>query len=130
MRRLQDAGFILVVVTNQQGIGLGYFDYSDFVAVNSEMFKQLAPYGVRISRIYYCPHSFAQECDCRKPGSKLIERALGYYGARAGDCYLIGDSAADITAAERTGCKGILLERGESMQNAVDFILKTSAVAQ
>ncbi|MGH9558774.1 MAG: HAD-IIIA family hydrolase [Bryobacteraceae bacterium] len=130
LRRLQDAGFLLVVVTNQQGIGLGYFDYRDFVAVNSAMFRQLASHGARISRIYYCPHSFADDCDCRKPGTRLIERALAYFGANAADCFLIGDSSEDIAAAERAGCTGIRLESGKSMQAAVDFILETAVAKQ
>lgn len=109
LRLLQDAGFGLVIITNQQGIGLGYFDYDDFVAVNSEMLRQLAPFGVRISRFYFCPHSVAENCNCRKPGIELIQRAVADFGCRTENCYLLGDSISDLQAAKSAGCKGILV---------------------
>ena len=113
LKALQDAGYLLVVITNQQGIGLGYFDYQEFVGVNSEMLRLLSPYGVRVSRIYYCPHTYADQCECRKPGKEMIERALRHFKAEASDCVLIGDSKIDVQAAKAAGCLGILLE-GES----------------
>lgn len=125
LRRLQDAGLLLVVITNQQGIGLGYFDYDDFLAVNSEMFRQLSAYGVRIARIYFCPHSLADQCACRKPGTRLIERALEYFGANANDCFFLGDSESDMETATRAGCKGILVTATKPLGQAVDLILGT-----
>lgn len=106
---LQNQGFRLVIVTNQQGIGLGYFTYDQFVAVNSAMLRQLADYKVNISKFYYCPHSLADNCDCRKPGSKLLERALRDFSAAPQECFMIGDAESDVVAAENAGCKGILL---------------------
>ncbi len=123
LRRLQDAGFLLVMVTNQQGIGLGYFDYDDFLAVNSEMFRQLSVYGVHIARVYFCPHSLADQCDCRKPGTKLIERALEFFKAKPEDCFLLGDSESDIEAGTRAGCEAILVNDEHSFTRAVDAIL-------
>jgi rfaE bifunctional protein nucleotidyltransferase chain/domain len=111
LRALQDKGFLLVVVTNQQGIGLGYFDYDEFVSVNSQMLKLLSEYGVQISRFYFCPHSLSDSCSCRKPGTKLIEDALAYFGSQAADCFLIGDSPSDVSCAERSGCNAILLSQ-------------------
>ena len=65
LRTLQNAGFSLAVITNQQGMGLGYFNYDSFVAVNSAMLRQLASYSVQIARFYFCPHSLAEQCECR-----------------------------------------------------------------
>ncbi len=124
LRRLQDAGFLLVVITNQQGIGLGYFDYDDFLAVNSAMFHQLSTHGVHISRVYFCPHSLADQCSCRKPGTRLIERALEYFGAAAKDCFLLGDSEPDLEAATRAGCKPILVDSSHPINQAVSVILR------
>jgi rfaE bifunctional protein nucleotidyltransferase chain/domain len=112
LRTLQDAGFRLIVVTNQQGLGLGYFDYDTFVAVNSQMLRLLSEYGVKISRFYFCPHSFAEKCTCRKPDVGLVNRALKDHGARAEECYLIGDSLADMECAQRSGCKGVFIGEG------------------
>ena len=109
LRALQEGGYRLVIVSNQQGLGLGYFDYDAFVKVNSEMLRQLAPFGVSISRFYFCPHSLGDECACRKPGAELLRRALADYAAEAARCWMIGDSMADVTAAERAGCRAVLL---------------------
>jgi rfaE bifunctional protein nucleotidyltransferase chain/domain len=109
LKALQDAGFTLVMVTNQQGIGLGYFTKSEFIEVNRALFRQLAPAGIHISRIYYCPHSYADQCSCRKPGSLLLNQALSYYGAIPERCYFIGDSAADCIAAQTVGCRSVLV---------------------
>ena len=136
LRALQDKGFLLVVITNQQGIGLGYFNYDEFVGVNSQMLKLLSEYGVQISRFYFCPHSLSDGCRCRKPGTKLIEDALAYFGSRAADCFSIGDSPSDVACAERSGCKAILLNRNTqsdadftaaSFAEAVDYILHSSS---
>jgi rfaE bifunctional protein nucleotidyltransferase chain/domain len=109
LKALQDAGFTLVMVTNQQGIGLGYYTESDFIEVNRALFRQLAPAGIRISRIYYCPHSLADQCTCRKPGSLLLKQALSYYAAAPEHCCFAGDSPADCIAAQAVGCASILV---------------------
>jgi rfaE bifunctional protein nucleotidyltransferase chain/domain len=109
LKVLQDAGFTLVMVSNQQGIGLGYYTESDFVEVNRALFGQLAPAGIRISRIYYCPHSLADQCQCRKPGSLLLKQALDYYAAAPEHCCFIGDSLGDCVAAQDVGCASVLI---------------------
>jgi D-glycero-D-manno-heptose 1,7-bisphosphate phosphatase len=109
LKALQNAGFSLVMVTNQQGIGLGYYSESDFIEVNRALFRQLASAGIGISRIYYCPHSYADRCQCRKPGSLLLKEALSYYGAAPEDCFFIGDSGDDCTAAQTVGCPSVLV---------------------
>ena len=114
LRALQNAGFTLVIVTNQQGIGLGYYAEQDFIEVNRAVFRQLAPAGIRISRIYYCPHSHADECQCRKPGSLLLQNALTYYAIPPEQCYVIGDSANDCIAAESLGCRSVLVSQETS----------------
>jgi D-glycero-beta-D-manno-heptose 1-phosphate adenylyltransferase len=129
LRALQDEGFTLVIVTNQQGLGLGYFDYNQFVAVNSEMLRQLSKAGVSIARIYYCGHSLADHCECRKPGAKLLKGAMAYFDARPEDCLVIGDSHSDMQAAERAGCKGLLSgpASGLDFRDVVEIILHERA---
>lgn len=112
LKALQDAGFTLVIITNQQGIGLGYYTEQDFIEVNRALLRQLEPAGIRVSRIYYCPHSHADHCECRKPGSLLLQNALTYYSAVPERCYFIGDSRDDCVAAERLGCRSVLVAQG------------------
>ena len=81
---LQAAGFVLAVVTNQQGVGLGYSTTQQMIAVNQQFFRELGAFGVRISKIYYCPHTAADHCGCRKPESGLVRRALRDFEIGAG----------------------------------------------
>ncbi len=71
LRDLQAAGFRLCMVTNQQGIGLGYFGYREFVDSNRKLLGLLGKQGIAIAKIYFCPHSVADSCDCRKPAPGL-----------------------------------------------------------
>jgi D-glycero-D-manno-heptose 1,7-bisphosphate phosphatase len=112
LAELQRAGYRLVVVTNQQGIGLGYFFVREFIAVNAALFRLLTPFGVTISRIYYCPHSAADACDCRKPAAGLLLRALQEFGIEAERCFMVGDRDVDAIAGARAGCSAVLVGAG------------------
>lgn len=107
LRLLQGAGMRLCVVTNQQGIGLGYFTVQDFIAVNQQMLRQLGPHGIAIHRIYYCPHSLAEDCACRKPRGAMPARAVAESGLPAARCVMIGNTAADAAAAEAAGIAAV-----------------------
>ena len=115
---LQDGGFRLAIVTNQQGIGLGYYTEREFIAVNQRLFRELSPYGVRVSRVYFCPHSMGDRCACRKPGSALVERALREFHVSAERCFVVGDSEVDVLAALAAGCRGVLVGHGPAPETA------------
>jgi rfaE bifunctional protein nucleotidyltransferase chain/domain len=104
---LQAAKFALAMVTNQQGIGLGYYTTQEFIAVNQQLFRLLGPFGVRIAKIYHCPHNAAEQCGCRKPESGMVRRALRELEVPAERAFLIGDTAADAAAAKVAGCRSI-----------------------
>jgi rfaE bifunctional protein nucleotidyltransferase chain/domain len=106
---LQQAGFALAIVTNQQGVGIGYLTTDQMIAVNQQVFRALAPHGVRISKIYYCPHTAADECGCRKPKPGLVERALRDFAVAPGRTFVVGDSATDAAAGKAAGCRAVLL---------------------
>jgi len=125
LARLQQAGYRLVLVTNQQGIGLGYFSARDFIAVNAALFHLLAPYGVAIARIYYCPHSLADACDCRKPAAGLLRRALADFHMEPGRCFMVGDRESDTEAGQAAGCVPVLIGPGgfPNFTEAANWIL-------
>jgi rfaE bifunctional protein nucleotidyltransferase chain/domain len=130
LARLQSLGLRLAVVTNQQGIGLGYFTTDDFIAVNQAMLKQLAARGVRISKIYHCPHSLAAECPCRKPDTRMLERALGDFGFPPSRAFVVGDSDADSGAARALGIPSHRVQEDGSSSWAAAATAIEAAVAR
>ncbi len=123
LARLQNMGLALAIVTNQQGIGLGYYTTRDFIAVNQELFRQLRRYAVKFAKVYFCPHSAADGCRCRKPGTLLIEKALQEFRVPPTRCYLVGDSEEDYQAALSAGCVPLRVGQGHgSFGQAVDII--------
>ena len=107
LKRLQEAGYLLGIVSNQQGIGLGYFGYHDFIDGNRKMLRLLGKEGIAIRKIYFCPHSLGESCDCRKPAPGLVLKALRDLNAAPEHTFVIGDSAADMEAARAAGCRGL-----------------------
>lgn len=110
MRRLHEAGYALVVVTNQSGIARGYFDEAQFRQLSVRMVDALATAGVPGVAVYHCPHhpagkvaSLAVECDCRKPAPGMILRAAREHGLSLADSFLVGDKPSDIEAARAAG---------------------------
>jgi D-glycero-D-manno-heptose 1,7-bisphosphate phosphatase len=105
--KLQTAGLRLAIVSNQQGIGLGYYTVQDFIAVNQRLLRELGARGIRISKIYFCPHSLAEQCSCRKPATGMVERALRDFGTSPAQTFLVGDSDEDMQAGADAGCKTV-----------------------
>lgn len=109
---LQAAGFALAIVTNQQGIGLGYATTQQMIAVNQQLFRALAPYGVRIAKVYFCPHTAADSCGCRKPMGGMVQRALRDFRMNSRQAFLVGDRASDAAAGKSMGCRTVLVGSG------------------
>jgi D-glycero-D-manno-heptose 1,7-bisphosphate phosphatase len=105
--KLQAAGLRLAIVTNQQGIGLGYYTVQDFIAVNQRLLRELGARGVRISKIYFCPHSLGEQCSCRKPAAGMITRAMQDFGVAPERTFLVGDSGEDMLAGAEAGCQTV-----------------------
>jgi len=117
LKKLQDAGFRLVVVTNQPGIGIGYFSKEDFYRVTKEMFRQLSAGGILIDKVYFSPYSKADNSPCRKPGTALVERAVEELNLDLGSSVVIGDTTSDIQLAKNLGIRSVLVKTGEAGQD-------------
>jgi D-glycero-D-manno-heptose 1,7-bisphosphate phosphatase len=118
LRRLQAAGYALVVVTNQAGIAKGLYDEERFNALSRHMTALLAREGVRLDGIYYCPHhprgtvdSYRLDCDCRKPRPGMLLRAAAELNLALSDSVLIGDKRSDIDAGRAAGVGRCVLVR-------------------
>ena len=122
--KLQAARLRLAIVTNQQGIGLGYYTIQDLIAVNQRLLRELGARGVRISKIYFCPHSVGEQCSCRKPATGMIVRAMRDFGVKPGQTFLAGDSDDDMQAGADAGCQTVQVGEG-GFAAAVEQILNS-----
>lgn len=112
VRRLNDAGFPVIVVTNQSGVGRGYFPESLVHTVNELMTEQLAKSGAKIEAVYYCPHISSQNCSCRKPKTGMLERAAREHTLDLRSSFVIGDRYGDVELARNAGARSILVRTG------------------
>lgn len=122
LRMLQDAGYILIIVTNQSGIGRGYYTEVDFLKLNEWMLNELEKKNVHISKVYYCPHlpnafvkEYRKNCACRKPALGMFESAIKEFNIDLDHSYAIGDKLRDCTICEKSNCKGFLIEKNENL---------------
>jgi D-glycero-D-manno-heptose 1,7-bisphosphate phosphatase len=112
IRRLNAARLPVIVVTNQSGVSRGYFPDSLVQTVHELMTQQLTAAGAHLDAIYYCPHTSADGCECRKPRPGLLERAAREHGLDLYRSFVVGDRYADVELAHRAGCRGILVRTG------------------
>ncbi len=112
IKRFQNMGYRLIIISNQPGIGLGYYPEEDFYRVNRAMMKSFSEAGISIDKIYYCPHSQSEGCDCRKPGQLLIQRARQELNVDLTHSLFIGDKTTDMEAGKRAGMKTVLVQSG------------------
>jgi D-glycero-D-manno-heptose 1,7-bisphosphate phosphatase len=109
IRRLNDVGSLVIVVTNQRGVARGAMTATDLEAIHGRLKALLAPAGARIDAVFSCTHDIGQ-CACRKPGVGLFEQALERFPAiDVGRSVMIGDAASDVEAGEAFGLRTIKL---------------------
>jgi D-glycero-D-manno-heptose 1,7-bisphosphate phosphatase len=124
---LQDLGYILIVITNQSGIGRGYYKEEDFENLTSWMVGEFAKNGINIANVYHCPHAPNLECNCRKPKTGMIDSAVENFDIDVSKSYLIGDKISDIECAKNAKVKtSIHVKSGHSFdesESSADFII-------
>lgn len=115
---LNRMGLGVVVVTNQSGVGRGYFDAEALQLVHAQMVRLLAAAGATIEAIYSCPHCPEDDCACRKPKTGLAEKAAAQWGFEARRCWVVGDKPCDIELGRRLGAETFLVRTGYGGQFA------------
>lgn len=124
LRRLYEAGFRFIVVSNQSGVARGYFPEEALIHVKHrlrEMFQREA--GVPLDGFYYCPHhpdgivsQYAVACDCRKPEPGMLFRAAQEHRFSLGTAWMVGDILNDVEAGKQAGCQTVLLDVGHETE--------------
>ncbi len=111
---------LIIVVTNQSGIGRGYFSREQLSAVDRKVREEVEKAGGQIDAIYYCPHRPEENCSCRKPNTGLLEEAISDFEIDLGRSWAIGDDQKDAEMAKKAGIRAILLERkGQEAKGAL-----------
>jgi D-glycero-D-manno-heptose 1,7-bisphosphate phosphatase len=112
IRRLNEALLPVVVVTNQSGVGRGYFPEQLVRDVHQRMILELLELGARVDGVYYCPHVSADGCECRKPKTGMLELAARELQADLTKSFVVGDRHVDVELAHRAGARSILVRTG------------------
>lgn len=111
LRRLMDAGFVLFIVTNQSGIGRGYYTEADMHAVNKRLSELLVPDGVRFEKIYFAPEAPEIDSSGRKPSPKFLLDAAAEFGVDLAASYMVGDKLIDLQCGWNANVKKSILAR-------------------
>ncbi len=120
LKKYQNSGYLLIVITNQGGIAKGVYSKEDTENVHKEMRRQFLSYGVKIDDIYFCPHhNNIENCLCRKPKSIMLEKAIARYDIDVSKSIMVGDSSTDVEVAEKVGVKGILIKENDYLSNYI-----------
>ncbi len=127
---LKEAGFRLVIITNQSGIGRGYITEENYRAVEQELERQLGA-GL-IDATYHCPHAPDESCSCRKPAPEMVQRAAAEHQLDLAKSYFIGDKETDLACGRSAGTKTILVQTGYGQSantSLADFVAPDLAAA-
>lgn len=124
MKRLQEAGYLLFVITNQGGVAKGIYTHEDVEKVHRKMCGELSAQGVRITKVYYCPHhESVKTCVCRKPSPYMVNRAIEEFHIDKLNSWFIGDSNRDVECAVAAGVRPIRIRKNQDITSAVQQIL-------
>jgi D-glycero-D-manno-heptose 1,7-bisphosphate phosphatase len=116
IRLLNEAGVPVILVTNQAGIGRGYYSEVAMQKTNRELDGRLAAHSARLDAIYYCPHHPEDGCDCRKPQPGMLTQAAEEQHIDLQRSFVVGDKVSDLEAGWRVGCRPVLVLTGYGVE--------------
>lgn len=116
IKLLQEKGFLVFIISNQPGIGLGYFEENDLKAVEEKIKLSFSEHQLNLDGFYYCPHTANEGCNCRKPKPGLILKAANENNIELSQSWMIGDILNDVEAGGCAGCKTVLIDNGNETE--------------
>lgn len=124
VKRLNDAGYLVILISNQPGIARGRLTEEMLQNIHNKMILDLADAGAHIDKIYYCPHNWNEGCECRKPKPGMLYQAQKDFSLNLRAGYLIGDDERDIEAGNVVGCCSILVGDDYTVLDSVNRIIQ------
>ena len=128
LRHFQSLGYLLILVTNQSGIGRSYYTEEDFQTLTSWMCQELLHVNIKIDAVFHCPHAPEVHCECRKPKSGMFKEAIEAFDIDAKASWMIGDKKSDIEAAQGVGIEQTIFlssAQNSGAKYCVNFLLDT-----
>lgn len=134
IRRLNEAGFGVAVLTNQSGIARGYFDLATLERIHARLRELLAAEGAHVDGIYLCPHGPDDDCACRKPLPGMVEQAVAEHGFDPAQAFMIGDKEVDVELGKAVGATTFLVRTGHGAKavaagTKADYVVDDLAAA-
>lgn len=123
-------GLGVVIITNQAGVGKGYFNLKTLDKIHQRLISILAKDGIVLDGIYFCPHTPEDDCLCRKPKVELIEKAAKKHQFDPKLSFVIGDNRSDVELGKNIGATTILVKTGHGMEIAKDNSVRPDFIAE
>ena len=126
IKMLKEKGFVVIVITNQSAINRGLVTIETLNEIHNHLQKILKDNNTSIDDFYFCPHIPDENCQCRKPNPGMLIKAVQDYDIDMNQSFMIGNSLTDVQAAQKAGCKGILLNQNQTLLELVTNLIKVN----
>ena len=130
IKSLQNKGFLVILITNQSGIGRGFFGEKALSEIHEKLTRELAEKGAKLDAIYFCPHISEDECLCRKPKAGMILEAARDFQIDLGQSWMIGDKRVDVETGINAGTKTALVLTGYGQNEVENVADKTDLIGK
>ena len=127
LKQWQNAGYLLILITNQAGVGRGYYTLEDVEKVHDYIVDEYGKFGVKFTDIFVCPHHPQDNCLCRKPSPKMLNDASKKHGISLSQSFFVGDAPSDVQCAINSECQPVLVLTGrgeETLKNITQYTRK------
>ena len=130
IRLLNENDFLVILITNQSGVGRGFFDENALAEIHAKLVSDLSEDGAALDAIYFCPHTPENDCACRKPKTAMIERAARDFAIDLVNSWTIGDKAFDVELGFNAGTKSALVLTGYGIEERERLREKPDLIAE